>query len=65
METHLNNLFNFTAEHIRRCLLCSQKGFICEICSSTEVIYPFQLEVTSRVSSKRVSILYIDNLVYR
>ncbi|VDK67158.1 unnamed protein product [Litomosoides sigmodontis] len=48
METHLNNLFNFTSEHIKRCLLCSQKGFICEICSSTEVIYPFQLEVTSR-----------------
>ncbi|KAL3994923.1 hypothetical protein ACH3XW_23715 [Acanthocheilonema viteae] len=48
MESHLNNLLNFTAEHIRRCLLCSQKGFICEICSSAEVIYPFQLEVTSR-----------------
>uniref|UniRef100_A0A0R3RUD4 RUN domain-containing protein n=1 Tax=Elaeophora elaphi TaxID=1147741 RepID=A0A0R3RUD4_9BILA len=48
METHLNNLLNFTTEHIRRCLLCSQKGFICEICSSAEVIYPFQLEVTSR-----------------
>ncbi|CAG9534871.1 unnamed protein product [Cercopithifilaria johnstoni] len=48
MENHLNNLLNFTAEHIRQCLLCSQKGFICEICSSAEVIYPFQLEVTSR-----------------
>uniref|UniRef100_A0A915PVS1 RUN domain-containing protein n=1 Tax=Setaria digitata TaxID=48799 RepID=A0A915PVS1_9BILA len=48
MENHLNNLLNFTTEHIGRCLLCSQKGFICEICSSTEVIYPFQLEGTSR-----------------
>nr|CDP98048.1 Bm6723, isoform k [Brugia malayi] len=48
MENHLNNLFNFTTEHIRRCLLCSQKGFLCEICASAEVIYPFQLEVTSR-----------------
>ncbi|KAM3718392.1 Pleckstrin [Dirofilaria immitis] len=48
METHLNNLLNFTTEHIRRCLLCSQKGFICEICSSAEVIYPFQIEMTSR-----------------
>ncbi|EJD76465.1 hypothetical protein LOAG_16594 [Loa loa] len=48
MENHLNNLLNFTAEHIRQCFLCSQKGFICEICAAAEVIYPFQLEVTLR-----------------
>lgn len=48
MENYLNSLFNFTTEHIRRCFLCSQKGFTCEICALGEVIYPFQLELTSR-----------------
>ena len=29
---------------------CSQKGYLCEICKSTDVIYPFDLEDTTRVS---------------
>ncbi|VDN04494.1 unnamed protein product [Thelazia callipaeda] len=48
MESHINHLLNFTIKHIQRCLLCAQKGFICEICSSSQVIYPFQLEITTR-----------------
>ena len=30
-------------KHVRQCLLCSQKGFICETCHSSSVIYPFDM----------------------
>lgn len=48
-ERHLNNLITYTIDHIHVCALCSQKGFICEICSSRQIIYPFQIEITFRV----------------
>lgn len=35
-------------KHVNECRLCSQKGFICEICKNPKVIYPFQLEITYR-----------------
>ena len=30
--------------------LCSQKGFICEVCHNPQVIYPFDLTETSQVN---------------
>ncbi|KAK8740633.1 hypothetical protein OTU49_003003 [Cherax quadricarinatus] len=33
----------FGREHISQCEVCSPRGFICELCSDTEIIYPFQL----------------------
>ncbi|XP_007888785.2 pleckstrin homology domain-containing family M member 3 [Callorhinchus milii] len=38
----------FASAHVYSCSLCSQKGFICEICSNGQVIYPFEGTVTKR-----------------
>ncbi|XP_077870353.1 pleckstrin homology domain-containing family M member 1-like [Saccoglossus kowalevskii] len=45
---HLKKIINFAAKHVKNCSLCSQKGFICEICDSPKIIYPFDLELTVR-----------------
>ena len=47
-------LIRFASKHVYDCGLCSVKGFICEICDSPKVIYPFELDSTYRVSKKRV-----------
>lgn len=37
----LNRVYDAFEKHIRSCEICSGKGYICEICSNNEVIYPF------------------------
>ncbi|XP_031640638.1 differentially expressed in FDCP 8 homolog isoform X2 [Contarinia nasturtii] len=37
----LNKLFATFEQHIRKCELCSGKGYVCEICSNIEVLFPF------------------------
>ncbi|XP_041056536.1 pleckstrin homology domain-containing family M member 3 isoform X1 [Carcharodon carcharias] len=32
----------FASTHVYSCSLCSQKGFICEICNNGQIIYPFE-----------------------
>uniref|UniRef100_A0A6B2EL96 RUN domain-containing protein n=1 Tax=Phlebotomus kandelakii TaxID=1109342 RepID=A0A6B2EL96_9DIPT len=44
----LRKTIEFGQEHILNCRLCSQKGFICEICKSTKVLYPFNINTTFR-----------------
>ncbi|CAJ0955876.1 unnamed protein product, partial [Mesorhabditis belari] len=44
LELHLQNLLKFATNHVFTCLLCRQKGFICELCTKDDVIYPFQNE---------------------
>ena len=46
----LSRLIKFATKHIYDCGLCSQKGYICEICNDTKVIYPFEMDNTVRVS---------------
>ncbi len=46
----LKRVIVFAAKHVQQCALCSQKGFLCEICNSDKVIYPFDVELTVRVS---------------
>ena len=41
----------FASKHVYECGLCSQKGFICEICSNPKVIYPFETSSTVKVSN--------------
>lgn len=43
--------------HILKCVLCSVKGFICEICNSHKVLYPFHIDTTYRVSNKAVYLM--------
>lgn len=37
----LNKLFTAFDQHIRKCELCSGKGYVCEVCSNIEVLFPF------------------------
>lgn len=37
----LNKLFAMFEQHIRKCALCSGKGYLCEICSNEEILFPF------------------------
>lgn len=35
--------------HVLNCLVCSQKGFICELCRDPKIIYPFDFGDNYRV----------------
>ena len=40
----LNAAFSFAFNHITKCVLCSGKGFICEICREDQVLFPFDFD---------------------
>lgn len=47
VESEILNEFLFTIfkefdNHIRSCSVCCGKGYICEICSNNEVLYPYE-----------------------
>ncbi|KAM4626471.1 pleckstrin homology domain-containing family M member 3 isoform 2-T2 [Discoglossus pictus] len=44
----LLKVIKFATAHVYSCSLCSQKGFICEICNNGEILYPFEESSTSR-----------------
>ncbi|KAF4522537.1 hypothetical protein B566_EDAN009985 [Ephemera danica] len=44
----LSRVVDFARSHVLGCWLCSQKGFICEICNNPQVIYPFDTDLTYR-----------------
>ncbi|KAK9890427.1 hypothetical protein WA026_010516 [Henosepilachna vigintioctopunctata] len=35
---------DFGREHVNTCWLCSQKGFVCEICETPKTIFPFDVD---------------------
>ncbi|XP_054706694.1 run domain Beclin-1-interacting and cysteine-rich domain-containing protein-like [Uloborus diversus] len=42
---YLSQLINQCLSHVRQCILCQAKGFICEICrKDKDIIFPFQLD---------------------
>ncbi|XP_069589823.1 pleckstrin homology domain-containing family M member 3 isoform X3 [Ranitomeya imitator] len=45
----LTKVIKFATSHVYSCSLCSQKGFICEICNNGEILYPFEETSTSRI----------------
>ncbi|XP_036277429.1 pleckstrin homology domain-containing family M member 3 isoform X1 [Pipistrellus kuhlii] len=47
----LGKVIKFASAHVYSCSLCSQKGFICEICNNGEILYPFEDISTSRCDS--------------
>ncbi|KAG8240174.1 hypothetical protein J437_LFUL009464 [Ladona fulva] len=47
----LQQVVTFARNHVLSCWLCSQKGFICEVCNNPKVIYPFDTELTYRCPS--------------
>ncbi|XP_061548917.1 pleckstrin homology domain-containing family M member 3 [Phycodurus eques] len=46
----LSKVIKFASAHVLACTLCRQKGFICELCHSQSLIYPFQDSATARCS---------------
>lgn len=48
LKTVLKNVINFGRQHVLSCMLCCLKGFICEICKSSQIIYPFDTDSVSR-----------------
>jgi len=46
----LQKAFKLGEAHVLKCRLCHLKGFICEICQSPRVLYPFHISTTFRVS---------------
>lgn len=47
----LKNVITFGRNHVLSCMLCCLKGFICEICKSSQIIYPFDTESVHRCNS--------------
>jgi pleckstrin homology domain-containing family M member 1 len=48
LEEMLKRVVAFGREHCLKCVLCSVKGFICEYCHRSKIIYPFDVEETMR-----------------
>ncbi|EFN80559.1 pleckstrin homology domain-containing family M member 1 [Harpegnathos saltator] len=48
LAQQLQKVVEFARGHVINCWLCSQKGFICEVCNNPKVIYPFDMESTFR-----------------
>ncbi|KAF5306032.1 hypothetical protein FQR65_LT00747 [Abscondita terminalis] len=43
LSQQLRKVVEFGIDHVQNCLLCSQKGFICEVCKKLKVLYPFDV----------------------
>lgn len=46
--TYLMTLVQFASNHVFHCDLCTQRGFICQVCHADDIIFPFQLDRTTR-----------------
>lgn len=47
-ETFLQSLIQFASHHVYNCDLCTQRGFICQICNRSDIIFPFEFDTTTR-----------------
>ncbi|KAM9336018.1 pleckstrin homology domain-containing family M member 1 [Symphorus nematophorus] len=46
--TYLMTLVQYASNHVFHCDLCTQRGFICQICHADDIIFPFQFDSTTR-----------------
>ncbi|XP_031171582.1 pleckstrin homology domain-containing family M member 1 isoform X1 [Sander lucioperca] len=46
--TYLSTLLQYASNHVFHCDLCTQRGFICQICHANDIIFPFQFDITTR-----------------
>ncbi|XP_032430557.1 pleckstrin homology domain-containing family M member 1 isoform X2 [Xiphophorus hellerii] len=44
----LTSLVQQASNHVLNCDLCTQRGFICQICHSNDILFPFQFNSTTR-----------------
>ncbi|XP_037351337.1 pleckstrin homology domain-containing family M member 1 [Talpa occidentalis] len=49
-EGFLKALIEFASQHVYHCDLCTQRGFICQICHHHDIIFPFEFDTTVRCS---------------
>ncbi|KAM8988741.1 pleckstrin homology domain-containing family M member 1 isoform 1-T3 [Ara ararauna] len=49
-EAFLQSLLQFASHHVYNCDLCTQRGFICQLCNSSNIIFPFEFDTTTRCS---------------
>ncbi|KAK6302061.1 hypothetical protein J4Q44_G00281140 [Coregonus suidteri] len=47
-EAYFNMLIGFASNHIQQCDHCTQKGYICQNCHASDIIFPFQFDTTAR-----------------
>ncbi|XP_036612158.1 pleckstrin homology domain-containing family M member 1 [Trichosurus vulpecula] len=47
-EGFLQDLIEFASQHVYHCDLCTQRGFICQICHHKGIIFPFEFDTTTR-----------------
>lgn len=45
---YLMTLLQYASNHVFHCDLCTQRGFICQICHANDIIFPFQFDTTTR-----------------
>ncbi|CAG9107500.1 unnamed protein product [Plutella xylostella] len=48
LALQLEKVVAFARSHVLDCWLCSQKGFICEVCRDPKILYPFETSSTYR-----------------
>ncbi|XP_070583555.1 pleckstrin homology domain-containing family M member 1 isoform X2 [Erythrolamprus reginae] len=54
-ETFLQSLIQFASHHVYSCDLCTQRGFICQICNKNDIIFPFEFDATSSCCPRLLS----------
>ncbi|XP_036922948.1 pleckstrin homology domain-containing family M member 1 isoform X3 [Sturnira hondurensis] len=47
-EGFLKALIESASQHVHHCDLCTQRGFICQICRHQDIIFPFEFDTTVR-----------------
>ncbi|XP_078079927.1 pleckstrin homology domain-containing family M member 1 isoform X2 [Mustelus asterias] len=52
-EAFLQHAIHYATNHVYMCDLCTQRGFICQLCNSNDIIFPFEFESTSRCKECR------------
>merc|ERR1739848_281783 len=53
LDKMLKNALDIAEDHVFNCSLCCAQGFICSVCNSDQVIFPFQLEYVVKCSHCR------------
>lgn len=48
LASELTSIVTFGKNHVINCWVCNQKGFICEICKNSKIIFPFDILTTYR-----------------
>jgi run domain Beclin-1 interacting cysteine-rich containing protein len=45
---YLRSLLQDSIKHVKSCPLCQGKGFVCEFCNQSEIIFPFELKKVTK-----------------